>query len=118
MARTERKSERRREDQRQTVGAAEISKELAEWRRLQRKNLSILVLLKRTEWLQCHRESSSQVRQSPLCQKEKEDKRKPHLDVREMKIRMRAWTGKGGLHSEGRQVPRRRLREGKQEELL
>ena len=28
------------------VGAAEISKELAEWRRLQRKNLSILGLLK------------------------------------------------------------------------
>ena len=75
MARTERKSERTREEKWQTVGAAEISKELAEWRRLQRKNLSILVLLKRTEWLQCHRESSSQVRQSPLCQKEKEDKR-------------------------------------------
>ena len=32
------------------VGAAEISKELAEWRRLQHKNLSILGLPKRKEW--------------------------------------------------------------------
>ena len=60
-----------------------------------RKNLSILGLLKRKEWPQCHRESSWQVRQSHLCQKEKkqsslsrapdreieesQDERKPHL---------------------------------------
>ena len=44
------------------VGAAETSKELEEWRRLQQKNLSILVLLKRKEWPQFHRESK--VRQS------------------------------------------------------
>ena len=54
------------------VGGAENSKERAEWRRLQRKNWSVLVLLKRKEWPQCHRESSWQVRQSRLCQKEKE----------------------------------------------
>ena len=35
-------------------GAAETSKERAEWRRLQRKNLSILGLPKRKEWPQCH----------------------------------------------------------------
>ena len=40
------------------VGAAETSKERAEWRRLQQKNLSILGLPKRIEWPQCHRESS------------------------------------------------------------
>ena len=32
------------------VGAAETSKKLAEWRRLQRKNMSILCMLKRKEW--------------------------------------------------------------------
>ena len=37
-------------------GAAETSKELAEWRRLQRKNWNILGLPKRKEWPQCQRE--------------------------------------------------------------
>ena len=54
------------------VGAAETSKERAEWHRLQRKNLSILGLPKRKEWPQCHRESSWQVRRGRPCQKEKE----------------------------------------------
>ena len=57
------------------VGPAETSKERAEWRRLQRKNLSILGLPKRKEWSQCHRESSWQERQSRPCQKEKEQSR-------------------------------------------
>ena len=57
------------------VGAAETSKERAEWRRLQRKNLSILGLPKRKEWPQRHRESSWQERRSRLCQKEKEQSR-------------------------------------------
>ena len=57
------------------VGDAKTSKELVEWRRLQRKNLSILGLSKRKEWPQCHRESSWQVRRSRLCQKEKEQSR-------------------------------------------
>ena len=35
------------------VGAAEISKERAEWRKLKTKNLSILSLLKRKEWPRC-----------------------------------------------------------------
>ena len=54
------------------VGVAKASKERAEWRRLQRKNLNILSLLRRKEWSQCHRESSWQVRRSRPCQKEKE----------------------------------------------
>ena len=54
------------------VGAAETSKERAEWRRSQQKNYSILGLLKRKEWPQCHRGSRWQVRQSRICQKEKE----------------------------------------------
>ena len=57
------------------VDAAETSKERAEWRRLQRKNLSILGLPKRKEWPQCHRESSWQERRSRPCQKEKEQSR-------------------------------------------
>ena len=80
-------------------GAAETSKQLAEWRRLQRKNLGILGLLKRKEWPQCHRESKWQERRSHPCQKEKEQSRlfkapdhkggesqggrEPHLDERE-----------------------------------
>ena len=55
--------------------AAETSKERAEWRRLQRKNLNILSLLKTKEWRQCHKESSWQERRSRLCQKEKEQSR-------------------------------------------
>ena len=57
------------------VGAAETSKEHAEWRRLQKKNLKILGLQTRKKWPQCHRESSRQVRQSRLYQKEKEQSR-------------------------------------------
>ena len=56
-------------------GAAETSKERAEWRRLQRKNWNILGLPKSKEWPQCHRESSWQERRSRPCQKEKEQSR-------------------------------------------
>ena len=57
MARTKRESDNtRREKNGRLVGAAETSKERAEWRRLQRKNLSIQGLPKRKEWPQCHRE--------------------------------------------------------------
>ena len=110
------------------VGAAETSKERAEWRRLQRRNLSILGLLKRKEWPRCYRKSSWQERQSRPCQKEKEQSRQsrapdqegresqggrePHLGERE-KIRARAWSIKGGLHRERRQIPRRTGRASK-----
>ena len=57
------------------VGAAETNKELAGWRRLQRKYLSILGMLKKKGWPRCHRESSWQVRQTRLCQKGKEQSR-------------------------------------------
>ena len=66
--------------------AAETNKELAEWRGLQRKNLSILGLPKRKEWPQCHRMSSWQVRQSRPCQNKKEQSRlskAPNCKVRE-----------------------------------
>ena len=55
--------------------AAETSKEHAEWRKLQRKNLSILGLPKRKEWPRCHRENSWQERQSRPCKKEKKQSR-------------------------------------------
>ena len=57
------------------VGAAETSKECAEWHKLQQKTLSILGLPKRKEWPQRHRESSWQEPQSRPCQKEKEQSR-------------------------------------------
>ena len=60
-------------------GVAETSKERAEWRRLQRKKLSILGLPKRKEWSQCHRESSWQERRSRPCQKEKEQSRQSRV---------------------------------------
>ena len=50
MARTERELDRRRGEEKRNgrlVGAAETSKERAEWHRLQQKNLNILGLLKR-----------------------------------------------------------------------
>ena len=100
------------------VGAAETSKERAEWRRLQRKNLSILGLPKRKEWPQCHKESSWQERRSRPCQKEKEQSRLSRvpdheggesqggreLHLGEGGIGARAWRGKGGLHRERRQI--------------
>ena len=70
-------------------------------------------------------ESSWQVRQSRLCQEEKEqsrlsrlpdrkvgesqDEREPHLGGRGG-IRAGAWRGKSELHSEGKQVSRRKGR--------
>ena len=38
--------------------------------------------------------------------------REPHLGERGG-VRARAWSGKGGLHREGRQIPRRKGRAGK-----
>ena len=68
MARTERESNKRNE-------VADLlvlpRPKLTDWRRLQQKNLCILGLLKRKEWLQCHRENSWQIRQSRLCLKKK-----------------------------------------------
>ena len=109
------------------AGAAETIKERAEWRRLQRKNLSILGLPKRKKWPQCHRKSSWQERRSRPCQKEKEQsrlsrapdhevgksqgEREPRLGEREG-IRAKAWSGKGGLHDEQKQIPRRKERAG------
>ena len=82
------------------VGAAETSKERAEWRRLQRKNLNILGLLKKKERPQCHRESSWQGRRSRLGQEEKEQNRQSRVPdherervkvgERERRIRARA----------------------------
>ena len=77
--------------------------------------------------LQCHRESSWQVRQSRLCQKEQsrqsrvpdreggesQGEQELHLGKKEGGIRARAWSGKGGLHSEGRRIPRRKGRASK-----
>ena len=58
----QRQSESRREvDEKKNgrlVGAAKTSKELAEWRRFQRKNVIKLGLPKRKGWPQCHKVSS------------------------------------------------------------
>ena len=38
---------------------------------------------------------------------------KSHTLARERGIRVRAWRGKGGLHSEGKQIPRKKGRASK-----
>ena len=112
------------------VGAAETSKERAEWRRLQRKNLSILGLPRRKEWPQCHRESSWQERRSRLCQKEKEQSRLSRVpdheggesqDGREPHLGEREGDQSGSMEWEGWTPPSTKAdskeeREGKQEE--
>ena len=71
------------------AGAAETSKELAEWRRLQLKNLNILGLLKKKEWPQCHRENSWQKEKSRQSrvpdheEAESQGERELHLSERE-----------------------------------
>ena len=109
------------------VGVAETSKERAEWRRLQGKNLNLLGPPKRKEWSHCHKESSWQIRRSRLGQNEKEQSRpsripdygwggkrvkmgKSHTLARESGIRARAWSEKGGLHGEPKQISRRKGR--------
>ena len=77
------------------------------------------------EWPQCHRESSRQERRSRTCQKETEQSRLSRVPdhegervkmgesrtlARKRGIRARAWRGKGGLHSERRQIPKRKER--------
>ena len=113
-------------------GAAETSKERAEWHRLQRKNLSILGLLNGKEWPQCHRESSWQERRSHLCQKEKEQgrlsKATGSCGGRESRLTRAAPWREGGDQSESMErkgwTPRWRMadskkeREDKQEEPL
>ena len=68
---------------------------------------------RRREWPQCHKESSWQVRQSRLCQKEKEQSRlsrSPDSEVgesqgeRESHLGEREWRKKGGLYSESKEV--------------
>ena len=88
------------------LGAAETSKELAEWRRLQRKNWNKLGLPRRKEWPQYHRESSWQVRRSRLSRAPDHEGGESQ-DGRERGIRVRTWRGKGGLHGERRQIPGR-----------
>ena len=89
------------------VGAAETSKERAEWRRLERKNLNILGLPRRKEWPQCHKESSWQERRSRPCQKKKEQSRLSRVPDHE------GGESHGALHGERRQVPKRRGRASK-----
>ena len=111
----EERTGRRRQNETQIVGekkrsgrlvdAAETSKERAKWRRLQRKNLSILGLPKRKEWPQCHRESSWQERRSRLCQKQKEQSRMSrvlnHGGGRESRwARAASWRERGGSERE------------------
>ena len=109
-------------------GVAETSKERAEWRRLQRKNLKKLGLPKRKEWLQCHRESSWQERRSRLAKRKRNRAVCPEYQIMrgervkvgesrtlasERGIRARAWRGKGGLDRERRQILRRKGRASK-----
>ena len=63
------------------------------------------------KWQTCWRTRDQ--RQSRLCQKEKEQSRQSRVldcGVGEKEIRARAWKGRGGPHSEERQIPRRGVR--------
>ena len=122
MARTERNREEEEKKSGRLVGAAETSKELSEWCRLQRKNLNKLGLRKRKEWSHCHRGSSWHVHQSRLYQremkhshlsrspgrnlKESQDEREQHLGKKE-RDQSGTWRRKNVLHSEERQVSRK-----------
>ena len=119
---TERESDRRRE-----MADLLVLPTPAKWRRLQWKNLNNLGLLKRKEWPQCHRKSGWQERLNRPCRKEQSrlsrvpdhnrgesrGGRDPHLGEKERRIRARAWSGKGRLHGERRQIPRRKGRASK-----
>ena len=104
-------------------GAADTSKERAEWRRLQRKNLSILGLPNRKEWPQCHRETAVGKNAGAAIAKRKPNRAVyPEYQImrgRESRwarvrgIRARAWSRKGGLHRERGQIPRRTGRASK-----
>ena len=87
-------------------GAAETGKDRAEWRRIQRKNLSILGLPKRKEWPQCHKESSWQEHRSCPCQKKKEHSRLSRISDHE-----------GGKSQDGRE-PHLGEKEGDQSESM
>ena len=129
MVRTERESDRKRSTEKwQTFWCFRDQQRACRMALALQKNLSILGLLKRKEWPQCHRESSWQVRQSRLCQKKKEQShlsRVPNCKEgmesrwaraaswRERGIRVGAWREKSELHSEGKQVSRRRRRVSK-----
>ena len=73
---------------------------------LREKNLSILSMLKRKEWPQCHRENSWQVRRSHICQKGKEQNRQSRVPHHE------------GGESQGERDPHLREREGDQSESM
>ena len=77
------------------VGAAETSKELAEWRGFEWKNLNKLGLLNKKEWPQCHKVSSWQGHQSCLCEKEKNRSISPD---RQIMTRERVKVKGGGPH--------------------
>ena len=98
------------------VGAAEASKERAEWRRLQRKNLSILGLPKGKSGLSATERAvgkyagaafSKKRRKRAICPNHQIMRGRESRWARESRIIAGAWRGKGGLHSEGRQIPRR-----------
>ena len=89
MARTKQESERKRIEMADLVGAAETSKELAKWCRLQRRNLSILGLPKRKERPQRHKESSWQVRQATFAKRKRNRAASPeHQILRWERVKM------------------------------
>ena len=129
MARTERESDnRRREEKWQTLWCCRDQQRACRMAQASAEKLEHTGPAEKEEWPQCHRESSWQERQSLLCLKKKEQSRQSKAPdhegervkvgesrtlARERGIRARAWSGKGGLHSEGRPIPRRKGRVSK-----
>ena len=103
--RTERESESKRSGR--LVGAAETSKEHAEWRRLQRKNLSAVDKIPGDAFAKKKRAVCPEYQ---IMRGERVKVGDSRTLAIERRIRARAWRGKSGLHSEGKQIPRRKGR--------
>ena len=128
VARTERESDRKKKWQ--TLWCCRDQQIACRMAQASAEKFNVLGLLKSKEWPQCHRECSWQVRQSPLCQKEKEQSRlsrvpdheggesqggrEPHLGQKGGII-AGARRGKSGLHRERRQIPMRKAKASKKE---
>ena len=128
MVKTERKSNRRRKEVADQL-VLPRSAELAEWRRLQQRNLSILGLLKRKVALMPQRERAvGKYARATFAKRKKNRAISPkhqtvrgkgvqvseyHTLARKRQIRVRARKEKSGLHHERRRVPKKKGRASK-----
>ena len=123
MARTERESEsRRREEKWQTYWGCRDQQRTCRMAQGSAKKLEHTGPAKKKRVATVPQSEQLASTPEPSLPKKKEQRhlsRSPDSEVEESqgkreRIRAKAWGGKSGLHSEGRQIPRRRRRESKQ----